>query len=72
MITDDLAAVDAFTDPELTGLAGVGGHEVRTWVAAFAALRVFGPFEAREVFYRDIPEWNAGMGIAAAQPAMTA
>lgn len=72
MVSGSLDDVDAFVDAELTGLAGVGGHEVRTWVAAFSALQAIGPYEARTIYYRDIPEWNAGMGIAAAHPVQLA
>ena len=49
-------------------MAGKSTHEVKTWVAAFAALSAFGPYEARERYYRPIPEWIAGFGALAARP----
>jgi 2,3-dihydroxyphenylpropionate 1,2-dioxygenase len=47
-------------------IAGCGAHEVRTWVAAYAAMNAIGPHKPRHIYYHDIPQWNAGMGIAAA------
>ena len=69
MAAGDLSAFDALDDQALTRLAGCGGHEVRTWVAAYAAASACGPMRHRRIFYRDIPQWNAGMGIATAGPA---
>lgn len=68
MEVSDRASVAAMGDDELTAVAGCGGHEVRTWVAAYAAMAAAGPFAPRRVYYHDIPQWNAGMGIAAAEP----
>ena len=64
----DLTIFDALPDEELTRRAGCGGHEVRTWIAAYAALGSNGPFQSEKLFYRDIPAWNAGMGIAIGHP----
>jgi 2,3-dihydroxyphenylpropionate 1,2-dioxygenase len=72
MATGDFGAVAALEEAELTGIAGCGGHEVRTWVAAYAALAAIGPYESRDVYYRDIPQWNAGMGLAIAAPRQNA
>jgi 2,3-dihydroxyphenylpropionate 1,2-dioxygenase len=69
MAAGDLAMLDGLDEDELTRIAGCGGHEVRNWVAAYAALAAAGPFDARHIFYHDIPQWNAGMGIAAARSA---
>ena len=69
MAAGDLEAIARIGDGELTRIAGCGGHEVRNWVAAYAALGAAGPYDPREIYYQDIPQWNAGMGIAAAQPA---
>jgi 2,3-dihydroxyphenylpropionate 1,2-dioxygenase len=68
MATGDFSAITALDDAELTRLAGCGGHEVRTWVAAYAALGITGPYESQQLYYRDIAQWNAGMGITKAQP----
>lgn len=69
MEAGDLQTVGRLDEAELTRIAGCGGHEVRTWVAAYAAMAAAGPFTPRRVYYHDIPQWNAGMGIAAAEPA---
>lgn len=63
----DIGVLDQVGEQELTGIAGCGGHEVRTWVAAYAALGAAGPYRSRRIFYDDIAEWNAGMGIATAE-----
>lgn len=67
MAGGDLSVLDALDDAMLTNVAGCGGHEVRTWVAAYAAMAAAGPYRPRHIYYHDIPQWNAGMGIAAAE-----
>ncbi|MFB4252648.1 3-carboxyethylcatechol 2,3-dioxygenase [Pseudomonas idahonensis] len=64
-----LAQLDSLGNAELSALAGNSTHEVKTWVAAFAALTAFGPYHASERYYRPIPEWIAGFGALAAHPA---
>lgn len=64
--------LDHERDEDLTKIAGCGGHEVRTWVAAYSALAASGPYTSRELFYKDIAAWNAGMGITTAEPAQEA
>lgn len=68
MAAADFATVAGFSEQELTRVAGCGGHEVRTWVAAYSAMKAAGPFAPRHILYHPIPQWNAGMGIAAAEP----
>jgi 2,3-dihydroxyphenylpropionate 1,2-dioxygenase len=65
----ELSFLDNVSEEELTRLAGCGGNEVRAWVAAYAALSAEGPYRSETLFYHDIAEWNAGMGIAIANPA---
>lgn len=69
MAVADFETVGGLDDQELTRIAGCGGHEVRNWVAAYAAIDAIGPFTSRHILYHPIPQWNAGMGIAAAEPA---
>lgn len=69
MAAGDFDAIAALSDAEITRLAGCGGHEIRNWVAAYAAMAAAGPFAPRHILYHPIPQWNAGMGIATAQPA---
>lgn len=67
MAAGELDVLDRLDDDALTQIAGCGGHEVRTWVAAYAAMAAAGPVAPRHIYYHDIPQWNAGMGIAAAE-----
>lgn len=66
MEAGDRKTVGGMSEADLTKVAGCGGHEVRTWAAAYAAMDAIGPYRPRRIFYQDIPQWNAGMGIAAA------
>ncbi|MDY0023281.1 3-carboxyethylcatechol 2,3-dioxygenase [Arenimonas caeni] len=63
-----LAELDRLSNDDLSRLAGRSTHEVKTWVAAFAALAAFGPYQASEPYYRPIPEWIAGFGALSARP----
>jgi 2,3-dihydroxyphenylpropionate 1,2-dioxygenase len=63
LLAGDTTALDAITDAEIDRDAGFGGHEVRTWVAAFAAMRELGRFDAQLDYYRVVPEWITGMGL---------
>lgn len=67
MAVGDFETVGRLDEAELTRIAGCGGHEVRNWVAAYAAMAAAGPFSSRHILYHPIPQWNAGMGIAAAE-----
>lgn len=60
------AELDGLGNAELSAVAGKSTHEVKTWVAAFAALSAFGPYQAHERYYRPIPEWIAGFGSLSA------
>lgn len=63
-----LSDLDALGNDELSALAGKSTHEVKTWVAAFAALRAFGPYQTEGRYYRPIPEWIAGFAALGARP----
>lgn len=58
--------VDVFENAEVSRVAGRSAHEVRTWVAAFAAMQAIGPYTARREYYRPINEWIAGYGAVSA------
>ncbi|EPA98054.1 3-carboxyethylcatechol 2,3-dioxygenase [Pseudomonas umsongensis] len=60
--------LDALGNDQLSALAGKSTHEVKTWVAAFAALSAFGPYRTEGRYYRPIPEWIAGFAALGAQP----
>jgi len=47
---------------------GHSAHEVRTWLAAYAALAAQGPYDVLSTYYRAIPEWFAGFATTTALP----
>jgi 2,3-dihydroxyphenylpropionate 1,2-dioxygenase len=62
----DLHPLDAWSNADIAAQAGHSGHEVRSWIAAYAALSTAGPYDVSSSFYRPIPEWIAGFGITTA------
>lgn len=66
--TQRYAQLDEVANDEVSALAGRSAHEVKTWVAAFAGLSAYGPYEAGHRYYREIPEWIAGFGGLSAHP----
>jgi len=64
-----LAEIDDFSIEEISRAAGRSTHEIRTWVAAFAALAAAGRYTARQDYYRPINEWIAGYGVLSAEAA---
>jgi 2,3-dihydroxyphenylpropionate 1,2-dioxygenase len=42
-----MSDLDSLSNDELSALAGKSTHEVKTWVAAFAPLSAFGPYQLR-------------------------
>jgi len=65
----DLGRADAFTDDGIRQGGGRGGHEIRAWLAALAALSAAGPYRASLDFYETIPAWIAGMAMLTAETA---
>lgn len=66
LIDGRLSEIDDFKIDEISRLAGRSTHEIRTWVAAFAALDAAGGYTARQDYYRPINEWIAGYGVVSA------
>ena len=58
---------DALTDADIDRDAGFGGHEIRCWVAACAAMGELGGPAPRLDYYRLVPEWITGMGLMTAE-----
>ncbi len=60
----DWTALDAYRNDEITAAAGGSAHEVKTWVAAVAAMEAAcaGRWRSAQRYYREIPEWIAGFG----------
>lgn len=67
--TGRLFAVDDWDNGEIARSAGNSAHEVRTWIAAFAALAAQGPYRTGVRYYRPAPELIAGFAVRTARPA---
>lgn len=67
-IRGDLDRFLTMTDEEIRSRGGRGGHEIRSWIAAFACLQAAGAYRAETRFYHPIDEWIAGMGMISAAP----
>jgi 2,3-dihydroxyphenylpropionate 1,2-dioxygenase len=66
LLAGDLDAASRLDMDQARAVAGVGVHEVRTWLAAFAAfdaLGAKGPYDQAVRHYTPVPLWNAGFGI---------
>ena len=64
----DFAAVDERPNDWFVEQGGHSAHEVRTWIAAYAALAAQGPYDVLSSYYRAIPEWFAGFATTTAVP----
>ncbi|WP_326625760.1 3-carboxyethylcatechol 2,3-dioxygenase [Streptomyces sp. NBC_01762] len=61
-----LREVDGWTSEWFTEEAGNSAHEVRTWIAAHAALSAAGEYRTRSRYYEAIEAWIAGFGVVTA------
>jgi len=61
-----LPEVDAWSNTWIAQEAGNSAHEIRTWVAAFAALAAHGRYETQQRFYLAAPDLIAGFAIRTA------
>jgi 2,3-dihydroxyphenylpropionate 1,2-dioxygenase len=61
-----LDEVDGWSNSWIEHQAGHSAHEIRTWVAAFAALAAHGRYETTHRFYRAAPELIAGFAVRTA------
>ncbi|MFI9616478.1 3-carboxyethylcatechol 2,3-dioxygenase [Streptomyces sp. NPDC052023] len=68
LTSGDLRRLDAWSNDRMTEQAGSSAHEVRTWIAAYAALSAQGPYAVTASYYRPIPEWIAGFAVTTALP----
>jgi 2,3-dihydroxyphenylpropionate 1,2-dioxygenase len=64
-----LSDVDGWSTSWMAHEAGNSAHEVRTWVAAFAALATQGAYRIENRFYKAAPELIAGFAVRTAVPA---
>jgi 2,3-dihydroxyphenylpropionate 1,2-dioxygenase len=65
----DWARVDGWANDWIEREGGASAHEIRCWIAAFAALAAHGPYRAQVRYYAAIKEWIAGFGIMEATSA---
>ncbi|WP_246133233.1 3-carboxyethylcatechol 2,3-dioxygenase [Mycobacterium helveticum] len=63
-----LADLDRWSNSFVAHEGGSSAHEVRTWVAAFAALEAVGPYRTTVRYYKPAPELIAGFAIRTAVP----
>jgi 2,3-dihydroxyphenylpropionate 1,2-dioxygenase len=63
LASGDLAPVDAWVPDEMARIAGNSSHEVRTWIAGYAALGAAGPYTVQYSYYRPIRELIAGFAL---------
>jgi 2,3-dihydroxyphenylpropionate 1,2-dioxygenase len=61
-----LDEVDGWSNTWIEQEAGHSAHEIRTWVAAFAALTAHGRYETVDRFYRAAPDLIAGFAVRTA------
>lgn len=61
-----LEDLDRWSNAFITAEGGNSGHEIRTWVAAFAAIAAAGPYQTAVRYYRPAPELIAGFAIRTA------
>ncbi|TDC67764.1 3-carboxyethylcatechol 2,3-dioxygenase, partial [Actinomadura sp. GC306] len=69
LASGDLTPLDSWTPAEMARAAGNSAHEVRTWIAGYAALGAAGPYSVRYRYYRPIRELIAGFAVTTAAPA---
>lgn len=69
-IIDDgkLADLDGWSNSFVAYEGGSSAHEIRTWVAAFAALQTAGPYQTTLRYYKPAAELIAGFAIRTAVP----
>jgi len=63
-----LADLDGWSNSFITHEGGNSAHEIRTWVAAFAALAAAGPYRTTVRYYKEAAELIAGFAIRTAVP----
>lgn len=68
LASGEISRIDAWTNEFFVEQAGNSSHEVRTWIAAYAALGAGGPYKVNYRFYEEIKEWIAGFAVTTASP----
>lgn len=65
----ELREIDRLTTESIMEDAGLGGQEIRTWIAAHAALSAAGSYDVKFRYYEPIPHWLCGFGVSVAESA---
>ena len=65
-----LDELDTWSNAFIADEGGNSAHEIRTWVAAFAALAAVGPYETGVRYYKPAPELIAGFAVRTAVPTL--
>jgi 2,3-dihydroxyphenylpropionate 1,2-dioxygenase len=66
--TNRVADVDGWSNTWIAAEGGNSAHEVRTWIAAFAAMGAQGAYDTTLRYYRAAPELIAGFAVRTAVP----
>jgi 2,3-dihydroxyphenylpropionate 1,2-dioxygenase len=64
----ELDELDTWSNSFIAQQGGNSAHEIRTWVAAFAALASVGPYQTAARYYRPAAELIAGFAVRTAVP----
>lgn len=64
--TNRVADVDRWSNAQIAAEAGNSAHEVRTWIAAYAAMATQGDYDTVLRYYRAAPELIAGFAVRTA------
>lgn len=64
--TNRVADVDRWSNAQIAAEAGNSAHEVRTWIAAYAAMAAQGDYDTVLRYYRAAPELIAGFAVRTA------
>ncbi|MDQ1576878.1 MAG: 2,3-dihydroxyphenylpropionate 1,2-dioxygenase [Microbacteriaceae bacterium] len=64
-----ISDVDEWSPDEMTRVAGNSSHEVRTWIAGYAAMQAAGDYVVDFSYYRPIKEYIAGFGVTTVRAA---
>jgi 2,3-dihydroxyphenylpropionate 1,2-dioxygenase len=68
LASNHVEKIDSWSNDFFVQQAGNSSHEVRTWIAAYAALSAQGPYEMTYRYYEQIKEWIAGFAVTTAAP----
>jgi 2,3-dihydroxyphenylpropionate 1,2-dioxygenase len=63
LASGELDRLDSWTADEITRIAGNSAHEIRTWIAGYAAMSAIGPYTVTNSYYRPIKELIAGFAL---------